>query len=110
MHRQSARTRAREKRIAGWLSRRGSMEPRVRDSLDALIALERRLHGVLILPGDAAYDTARQLSSPAYQALPLAIAQCETAADVRAALAAARAHAWWIACRAGGHNAAGYSV
>jgi FAD/FMN-containing dehydrogenase len=110
MYRPSARTLDRDARIAGWLARRAGMEPRVERSLDALIALQRRFHGALVLPGDTTYPQARQLSSPAYQAFPLAIAQCEIAGDVRAALAAARAHDWWVVCRAGGHSSAGFSV
>ena len=87
MFMKSARTLAHERRIAGWILRRDTMEPRVRLSLDALIALQLRFHGDLVLPGDPEYQQARQLSSPAYHAFPLVVAQCETSGDVRTALA-----------------------
>ena len=66
--------------------------------------------GTLVWPGDPAYDADRQEANPAFQAFPLLIAYCEAFSDVALCLQWAHQYDWWVACRAGGHSTAGYSV
>lgn len=72
----------------------------------ALVRLERRLRGQLVLPGSAAYETAL---GGAGGAAPRVIVFCEDEQDVRLCLAFAQEHRLEVACRAGGHSFAGYS-
>ncbi|HEX5506096.1 MAG TPA: FAD-binding oxidoreductase, partial [Thermomicrobiales bacterium] len=61
----------------------------------------------LIRPADPAYDDARAVWNAAIDRRPAAIARVADAADVRAALACARAHGLPVAVRGGGHHVAG---
>jgi FAD/FMN-containing dehydrogenase len=68
------------------------------------------LRGELILPGDAAYDTARAVYNAMIDKHPAAIARCRDTVDVIACVRFARAHGVTVAVRGGGHNAAGLGV
>ena len=74
-------------------------------------ALAKRVTGKILLPGDAAFATAKLTENPRFDAAePLAILQVAGAADVAAALAFARRYRLPVALRAGGHNYAGWSA
>jgi FAD/FMN-containing dehydrogenase len=68
-------------------------------------ALNGRLAGRVVLPGDADWDLARQGWNLAAQPRPAAVAFPESAADVQAVLAFARRHTPRIAPQGTGHGA-----
>ena len=63
--------------------------------------------GRVILPADAAYDTARRVHNGMIDKKPAAIVQCRGTADIAEALRFAREHKLEVAVRGGGHNVAG---
>jgi FAD/FMN-containing dehydrogenase len=69
--------------------------------------LQQTLHGALIRPGDADYDTARLVWNGMIDRYPALIARCADTADVVAGVNFARDHGLALAVRGGGHNAAG---
>src|SRR6266540_4386072 len=72
--------------------------------------LRANLTGDLVLPGDAAYDVAKQLDSRYFDTInPAAVAYCVSAQAVRTCLLFAQDNDIQIAARSGGHSAAGYS-
>lgn len=71
--------------------------------LDAIV-------GTVLMPGDAAYDQARQTFNGMIEKRPAVIVQCHTTEDVVAAVRSARALGLPIAVRGGGHSVAGHSV
>ena len=73
--------------------------------------LAGHLQGRLVLPGDGAYTTAKQLSTAEFDSVaPQALAYCASPADVATCLAFAQDNGIPIAPRSGGHSAAGYST
>ncbi|MFE3741385.1 FAD-binding oxidoreductase [Streptomyces sp. NPDC059134] len=73
-------------------------------------ALARGLDGTLVRPGEAAYDTARQLYNTRYDTLrPAAVAYVSGEDDIRECLAFARTHRTPVSIRGGGHSYAGFS-
>ncbi|MFD0204616.1 MULTISPECIES: FAD-binding oxidoreductase [Saccharothrix] len=73
--------------------------------------LRARLDGELLLPGDAAYETARlPFNSLFDHHRPAAIARCTRAEDVRHCLEEARRSGLRVAARGGGHSYAAYST
>jgi FAD/FMN-containing dehydrogenase len=66
--------------------------------------------GELLRPGDDGYDAARRVWNGAIDRHPSLIARCSGAADVQAAVRAARAADVPATVRAGGHAVAGYAV
>lgn len=68
------------------------------------------LTGIIITPGNSAYDEARQEYNKAIQKFPLAIVYCLSVRDVRNAVLWARANDIGIRIRSGRHNYEGYSV
>ena len=72
--------------------------------------LEQQLHGQLILPGQAGYDTARAVWNGMIDRYPAAIARCAGIQDVVAAVNYAREHELVLAVRGGGHNVAGHGT
>lgn len=75
-----------------------------------LSSLRSALQGRVIAPGDSGYDESRQVFNAMHDKRPAAIARCESAADVVAAVNVARQNALRIAVRSGGHSVAGLSV
>ncbi|GAB3948252.1 FAD-binding oxidoreductase [Kribbella albertanoniae] len=66
--------------------------------------------GVLLRDGDAAYDEARAIFNSMIDKRPAAIAQCESAADVQAAIRYGVEQRLEIAVRGGGHGVAGTAL
>ncbi|HET6989027.1 MAG TPA: FAD-binding oxidoreductase [Kribbella sp.] len=66
--------------------------------------------GVLLRAGDAAYDEARTVFNGMIDKRPSMIAQCESAADVQAAVRHGVGEGLEIAVRGGGHGVAGTAV
>jgi FAD/FMN-containing dehydrogenase len=69
--------------------------------------LRDALRGELILPGDAAYDEARNVWNGMIDRRPALIARCAGTSDVIAAVRFARSEGLTVAVRGGGHNVAG---
>ncbi|MDX6408025.1 MAG: hypothetical protein QOE13_1096 [Gaiellaceae bacterium] len=92
--------------LPGWIAvgARSTADPRV-------VELAGLLQGTVVTPSDAAYDSARRLYSPRYDAVrPGAIAFCETAQDVWRTVRWSRRHSIRVVARSGGHSYAGYST
>ncbi|MEU4194508.1 FAD-binding oxidoreductase [Kribbella sp. NPDC026611] len=66
--------------------------------------------GVLLRGGDPAYDEARTVFNAMFDRKPALIAQCESAADVQAAVRYGVAHELELAVRGGGHGVTGAAV
>lgn len=72
--------------------------------------LRQRMRGSLLRPGDPGFEDARKLFNPLNDDhVPAAVAQCESAADVREAVLTA-ANRVPLAARSGGHSYVGYSA
>ena len=69
--------------------------------------LRARFRGELILPGDAAYDTARKVYNAMIDKRPSLIARCVDVADVMAAVDFGRENKLLTAIRGGSHNGGG---
>ena len=77
---------------------------------DAVTALDERLHGDLLHPGDEGYDEARTLWNAMIDKYPSYVARCTGAADVMAAVSFAAEHDLLLSVKGGGHNFAGTAV
>lgn len=108
--RPSPRRLAKHARIERWKNAPAAEFERLGLRRESLIALEPKLVGRIVLPGDPDYDQARQESNPAFQAYPIAIVYCEVENDVRWCLELAHDDELWVAVRSGGHSTAGFSV
>jgi FAD/FMN-containing dehydrogenase len=73
-------------------------------------AFARALHGRLVRPEDAGYDSARKVWNGLIDRRPAMIAQCADEADVVAAVNFAREQKLLVAVRGGGHNVAGFGT
>ena len=73
-------------------------------------ALRAQMAGEVITAADASYDAARRVHNGLIDRRPVVIARCRGAADVQAAVRAARERGLEIAVRGGGHNVAGNAV
>jgi hypothetical protein len=76
----------------------------------AVTRLRTTLHGEVILPGDAGYDSTRRVWNGMVDKRPALIVRCAGAADVIHAVTFARDHGLLVSVRAGGHNIAGKAV
>ncbi|WP_214110183.1 FAD-binding oxidoreductase [Acrocarpospora catenulata] len=76
----------------------------------ALRKLLESFDGEVILPEDAAYESARRVWNRRVDRKPAAIARCHTRADAVAALAVARDAGLEVAVRGGGHSFPGFST
>ena len=79
-------------------------------AVDAFETLDDRLRGELLRPGDDGYDEARTLWNARIDRTPAVIARCTGAADVIAAVGAAREHDPRLAGKGGGHHVSGAAV
>ena len=104
-YRTSRRVIEKEERIHAWANR-----PSGALATGDVVALERAIHGQVVVPGDADYDLASQQANPAFVRKPRLVVYCETPGDVRQSLAFARRLDLAVRCRSGGHSTAGYSV
>jgi FAD/FMN-containing dehydrogenase len=77
---------------------------------DRAADLGAHFSGNVVQPGDAGYDTCRQVFNGMHDKRPALIARCASAADVSAAVVFARQHGLEIAVRSGGHSVAGLST
>ena len=66
--------------------------------------------GLVLRAGDDGYDDARTIFNAMIDRHPALIAQCQSVADVQAALAHAKASGLEVAIRAGGHSVTGASA
>jgi FAD/FMN-containing dehydrogenase len=72
--------------------------------------LKRQLHGSLLVPDDAEYETARKVWNGMIVKRPALIARCAGPTDVVACVTVARKHDVPISVRGGGHNFAGKAI
>ena len=77
---------------------------------DQIQGLKAGVQGSVVLPEDAAYESARQVWNAMIDKHPAAIVCCATSADVVHAVSFARQHRLPLAVRGGGHNIAGSAV
>jgi FAD/FMN-containing dehydrogenase len=73
-------------------------------------ALRDGFEGTVLEDGDSGYEEARAIFNAMIDRRPAVIAQCESVADVKAAIEHARAADLEIAIRSGGHSVAGASL
>ena len=73
-------------------------------------ALKKSVRGAVILAGDPAYDSARQVWNAMIDKRPAAIVRCTGTSDVVHAVNFARESGLPLAVRGGGHNIAGSAV
>lgn len=66
--------------------------------------------GDVLVPGDGAYESARQIWNAMVDKHPAAIARCAAASDVALAVTFARDNGFMLAVRGGGHNIAGSAL
>ncbi len=79
-------------------------------SQEAVVALRKRIRGVVLTGGEEGYDAARSVWNAMIDRRPGLIVRCTGAADVRAAVDFAREASAVLAVRGGGHNIAGSAV
>ncbi|NJD54857.1 MAG: FAD-binding oxidoreductase [Nitrospirae bacterium] len=72
--------------------------------------LKNRLKGDVLLPGDEAYESAREIWNAMIDKHPGAIVRCSTASDVVHTVNFARDNGVTLAVRGGGHNIAGSAL
>src|SRR5438128_2617661 len=75
-----------------------------------LASLRAALHGEMILPWDAAYESARRVWNGAIDRYPALNVRCADADDVRRAVEFGRRSHLDIAVRGGGHSFPGFST
>ncbi len=73
-------------------------------------SLRALMDGPVIAPGDADYETRRRVWNAGIDRRPAAIARCESAADVAAAVSFARGSGLDLTVRGGAHGVAGTAV
>ena len=72
--------------------------------------LAAKLHGQLLLAGDAGYDDARRILNPSFDKHPALVVQPVDVPDIQAAVAFARANNLLVAVKCGGHSHSGQST
>lgn len=72
-------------------------------------SFRHRLHGDVVLPGDAGYEEARAIWNGRFDPRPLAIVQCRSTDDVVETVRFVRQHDLPLSVRGGGHGYAGHS-
>lgn len=76
----------------------------------SITKLRTSLHGQLILPGDAAYESARRIWNGAIDRHPALVVRCADVDDVQRAVEFGRQSKLDIAVRGGGHSFPGFST
>ena len=71
---------------------------------------KKSLHGKLVLPNDADYDTVRKVYNGMIDKRPAMIAQCADVSDVQTCVNFARDNNVLVSIRGGGHNAGGLGI
>jgi len=79
-------------------------------ALAAAPYLRSVMQGNVLLPGDRAYSSARQIWNGTVDHRPALFALCKTVEDVQAAVRTARAHGLPLSVRGGGHDWAGRAL
>ena len=77
---------------------------------DLIIRIKNSLHGKLILPIDADYDSARKVYNGMIDKRPAMIVRCADVQDVATCVNFARENNMLLAVRGGGHNAGGLGI
>ena len=77
---------------------------------ELLQSFKNSLHGKLVLPTDANYDTARKVYNGMIDKQPAMIVQCADVEDITACVNFARENKILLAVRCGGHNAGGLGI
>jgi FAD/FMN-containing dehydrogenase len=77
---------------------------------DTIKAMTQAVRGRVITPSDSDYDAARVVYNGMHDRKPRAVIQCMDAADVMAAVAAARDGGFDLAIRGGGHSVPGFGT
>ena len=75
-----------------------------------IAALTRAVRGPVITPSDRDYDDARAVYNAMHDRRPRAVVRCRDAADVMAAVGAARDGGLDVAIRGGGHSVPGFGT
>lgn len=79
-------------------------------SYEHLAVFERQVHGVVVVPDDPDYESARRVFYRQFECFPEIIVYCECAGDVAACLVLADEFGLDVVCRSGGHSSAGFSI
>ena len=82
----------------------------IRQFEQAVLDLKAKMQGRVVTRQDEGYENARKVWNGAVNHHPVAIAFCQSAEDVQAAVRAARDHGMPLSVRGGGHDVAGRSV
>jgi FAD/FMN-containing dehydrogenase len=77
---------------------------------EIITALQEKLYGHIIVPGDAEYDAARKVHNGMIDKRPALIVYCKDVEDVKRSVNFARENDLLLAVRSGGHNAAGFGI
>jgi FAD/FMN-containing dehydrogenase len=72
--------------------------------------LAAKLHGQLLLAGDAGYEDARHILNPSFDKHPALVVQPVDVPDIQAAVNFARANSLLVAVKCGGHSHSGQST
>jgi FAD/FMN-containing dehydrogenase len=88
----------------------GTTDDRTVDDAKLMALQGGGFRGVLLRPGDPAYDDARVIWNAMIDRRPALIARCTSTADVMEAVRFAREQGLVVAVRGGGHSAAGKSM
>src|SRR5215472_6106666 len=78
--------------------------------VDQIGELRGDMDGPVLVADDGDFDAARRVWNAGIDRYPAAIARCESAADVAAAVTFARAEGLDVSVRGGAHNTAGTAV
>lgn len=110
MYRRSQKRKAKAIRMQARRAAPTDAKLRPRFPHDVLESFEEKVHGVVVVPGDPDYDTARQVYYRQFQCFPEIIVYCECANDIAACLSLASDFDLKVVCRSGGHSSAGFSI